>query len=331
MRKQLFIQAVLCLLTIQSFGQTLYTYSGKLINKSNEAIVGAQLKLLVANRVLSITNVAGEFYLETEEPLLRVVQIGYQEVQITPEDSLLVLVEKSNLLNAIVVSENKHASELKNATISIEIIRPDLISNTAPTNLEESIGRINGVQVVDNQPTIRSGSGWSYGAGSRVQVLVDGVPILSGDAGQPLWNFIPTEGVGGVEIIKGASSVIYGSSALNGVINNKTRRPTNKPFTELNTSVGFYDLPKRKSLRYRGNKRSSVSNITAYHTGVYGGLGVTLGLNALRDESYKMSDYDNRIRGTLGLRKVVADKNLIYGVNTTYQQGKSGSFLLWES
>jgi outer membrane receptor protein involved in Fe transport len=331
MRKQLFIQAVLCLLTIQGFGQTLYTYSGKLINKSNEAIVGAQLKFLVANRVLCITNVAGEFYLETEEPLLRVVQIGYQEVQITPEDSLLVLVEKSNLLSAIVVSENKHSSELKNATISIEIIRPDLISNTAPTNLEESIGRINGVQVVDNQPTIRSGSGWSYGAGSRVQVLVDGVPILSGDAGQPLWNFIPTEGVGGVEIIKGASSVIYGSSALNGVINIKTRRPTNKPFTELNTSVGFYDLPKRKSLRYKGNKRSSVSNITAYHTGVYGGLGVTLGLNALRDESYKMSDYDNRIRGTLGLRKVVADKNLIYGVNTTYQQGKSGSFLLWES
>ena len=331
MRKQLLIQAVLCLMTIISLGQTRYTYSGKVINESNEALVGAQLRLLVANRVLGITNVAGVFYVETDEPSLKVVQIGYMDLQIFPEDSSIVMVEKSSLLNTIVVSENKRSSELKNATISIEIISPDLIANTAPTNLEESIGRINGVQVVDNQPTIRSGSGWSYGAGSRVQVLVDGVPILSGDAGQPLWNFVPTEGVDGVEIIKGASSVIYGSSALNGVINIKTRKPTDKPFTQVNTSVGFYDLPQRKSLRYRGNKRSSISNVTAYHTGMYNGLGVTLGLNALNDESYKMSDYDKRVRGTLGLRKVVANKNLIYGLNATYQQGKSGSFLLWES
>ena len=200
MQKRLLIQAVLCLMTIISFGQVTYTYSGKVTNESNEALVGAQLRLLVANRVLGITNVAGEFYVETDEPSLKVVQIGYMDMQIMPEDSSIVMVEKSSLLNTIVVSENKRSSELKNATISIEIISPDLIANTAPTNLEESIGRINGVQVVDNQPTIRSGSGWSYGAGSRVQVLVDGVPTLRGDAGQPLWNFVPTEGVDGVEV-----------------------------------------------------------------------------------------------------------------------------------
>ncbi|MFT7230311.1 MAG: outer membrane receptor for ferrienterochelin and colicins, partial [Bacteroidia bacterium] len=70
---------------------------------------------------------------------------------------------------------------------------------------------------------------------------------------------------------------------------------------------------------------------TAYHTGIYKGLGITLGLNALNDESYKMSDYDKRVRGTLGLRKTVSKHNLIYGLNTTYQQGTSGSFLLWDS
>jgi outer membrane receptor for ferrienterochelin and colicins len=331
MRKQLFIQAIFCLMTLPMLGQNVFSYSGKVLNVSGEPLVGAQLKLVAENKVVGTTDVVGVYNIEAKDSVLRITQMGYEDISITPEDKSVVMQETSSMLNAVVVSESKRSTELKNTTISLEIIQPELISNTAPTNLEETIGRINGVQVVDNQPTIRSGSGWSYGAGSRVQVLIDGVPILSGDAGQPLWNFVPTEGVDGVEIIKGASSVIYGSSALNGVINIKTKKPSNKPFTQVTTSAGFYNLPKRESLRYQGNKRNTVSNITAYHTGIYKGVGVTVGLNALNDESYKMSDFDKRVRGKLGLRKVVSKHNLIYGLNTTYQQGNSGSFLLWES
>jgi outer membrane receptor for ferrienterochelin and colicins len=331
MRKQLVIQAIFCLMTLPMLGQKVFTFSGKVLNVGGEPLVGAQFKTVKENKVVGIADVAGAYSLEASDSVLRIIQMGYEDLQVVYGDGLIIMQETSSMLNAVFVSENKRAKQLKNATISLETIQPELISNTAPTNLEETIGRINGVQVVDNQPTIRSGSGWSYGAGSRVQVLIDGVPILSGDAGQPLWNFVPTEGVDGVEIIKGASSVIYGSSALNGVINIKTKKPSNKPFTQVTTSAGFYNLPKRESLRYQGNKRNTVSNITAYHTGIYKGLGITLGLNALNDESYKMSDYDKRVRGTLGLRKTVSKHNLIYGLNTTYQQGTSGSFLLWDS
>jgi iron complex outermembrane receptor protein len=318
-------------MTLPMLGQKVFTFSGKVLNVGGEPLVGAQFKTVKENKVVGIADVAGAYSLEASDSVLRIIQMGYEDLQVVYGDGLIIMQETSSMLNAVFVSENKRAKQLKNATISLETIQPELISNTAPTNLEETIGRINGVQVVDNQPTIRSGSGWSYGAGSRVQVLIDGVPILSGDAGQPLWNFVPTEGVDGVEIIKGASSVIYGSSALNGVINIKTKKPSNKPFTQVTTSAGFYNLPKRESLRYQGNKRNTVSNITAYHTGIYKGLGITLGLNALNDESYKMSDYDKRVRGTLGLRKTVSKHNLIYGLNTTYQQGTSGSFLLWDS
>ncbi len=44
---------------------------------------------------------------------------------------------------------------------------------------------------------------------------------------------MPVENVNQVEIIKGASSVLYGSSALNGVINLRTRFPGNEPRTEV--------------------------------------------------------------------------------------------------
>jgi outer membrane receptor protein involved in Fe transport len=59
-----------------------------------------------------------------------------------------------------------------------------------------------GVVIVDEEPQIRAGSGFSYGAGSRVQVLVDNVPILSGDIGRPNWSFLPIENLEQVEVIK---------------------------------------------------------------------------------------------------------------------------------
>ena len=331
MRNRLLTQVIFTLMTLSLCGQDLYNYKGRVTNPSNEPIIGAQFMIPYTATVVAITGDNGVFDFSVNEAELEIRQIGYEPFLVTPSTGNVVLKEEMSLINAVVVSENKRESQLKNATISMEIISPDLIGNTSPTNLEESIGRINGVQVVDNQPNIRSGSGWSYGAGSRVQVLVDGVPMLSGDAGQPLWTFVPTEGIDGVEIIKGASSVIYGSSALNGVINIKTKEASSIPYTQVSSSFGFYDLPIRESLRYLGNKRNTVSNVTAYHAGIYKGLGVKAGINLLNDESYKMGDYDKRFRGTLGLRKVVADKNLIFGVNSTYQSGTSGSFLLWES
>ncbi|MCK7529808.1 MAG: TonB-dependent receptor plug domain-containing protein [Marinilabiliales bacterium] len=47
------------------------------------------------------------------------------------------------------------------------------------------------------------------------------------------WNFLPLENLSQVEIIKGASSVLYGSSALNGVINFRTADASNIPLTHI--------------------------------------------------------------------------------------------------
>ena len=65
--------------------------------------------------------------------------------------------------------------------------------------------------MVDGEPQIRSGSGFSYGAGSRVMVMVDDLPVLSGDAGRPTASSF--ENLEQIEVIKGASSVLYGSAA----------------------------------------------------------------------------------------------------------------------
>ena len=48
---------------------------------------------------------------------------------------------------------------------------------------------------MDGQPSIRGGSGYSYGAGSRAMVLIDDLPILTADVAEVKWNFLPVENI----------------------------------------------------------------------------------------------------------------------------------------
>ena len=67
--------------------------------------------------------------------------------------------------------------------------------------------------------------------------------VLSPQNGVINWNSVPLENVQQVEVIKGASSVLYGSSALNGIINIRTARPGLTPQTRFSAYVGIYDDP----------------------------------------------------------------------------------------
>ena len=87
-------------------------------------------------------------------------------------------------------------------------------ANKNTTDLEILMNQSPGVQVVDGQANIRGGSGWSYNTGSRVLVMVDDMPLLSGDRGTVEWDMIPMENVSQIEVIKGASSVLFGSTNI---------------------------------------------------------------------------------------------------------------------
>ena len=59
--------------------------------------------------------------------------------------------------------------------------------------------QVPGVTIIDGQANIRGGSGFSYGAGSRVLLLVDDLPMLAADAGDIKWSFLPVENLEQVE------------------------------------------------------------------------------------------------------------------------------------
>src|SRR4030095_15001099 len=155
--------------------------------------------------------------------------IGYatqeKQLDLKPKEARILnidLSESTTTLNTVVVSAGKFEQKLEEVTVSMEVIKLALIENTNATSMDVAMEQVPGVTVIDGQANIRGGSGYSYGAGSRVLLLVDDLPMLAADAGDIKWSFLPVENIAQVEVIKGASSALFGSSAMNGVINVRT-------------------------------------------------------------------------------------------------------------
>jgi outer membrane cobalamin receptor len=143
-------------------------------------------------------------------------------------------------LGVVVISSGKFEQRLEELTVSMDVLRPEMITAKAATNVTQVLEQTPGLTIMDEEPQIRSGSGYSFGVGSRVAILVDDMPVMSGDISKVEWSFIPMENIEQIEVIKGASSVLYGSSALSGAINVRTSYPKDKPLTKVVTYTGFH-------------------------------------------------------------------------------------------
>ena len=139
--------------------------------------------------------------------------------------------------STVVVSAGKRKQAIEEIPVSMEIIKPQLIDNKGITDLEQAVDQTPGVYTMDGQVSIRGGSGFAYGTGSRVLLLWNGMPLLSGYAGDTQWNAIPMEQASQIEVMKGASSVLYGSGALNGVIALAEKEPKSTPETKTECFV----------------------------------------------------------------------------------------------
>lgn len=232
------------------------------------------LNILVEGTTLgTVTDEQGKFQIMVEPGTYNLVfsSIDYEasteKVTVGPGETkeiTKVMKEKPIELITYVKSEGKFEKNMEDLTVSLEVLKPNIVQNKNATSASQSLQQVPGVNIVDNEPQIRSGSGYSFGAGSRVMVLVDDVPLLSGDAGRPAWPFIPIENLEQIEVIKGASSVLYGSAALNGVINIRTAYPRDKPFTRITAFSGISNL--RDSVNWATDFPPFQTGISFLHT-----------------------------------------------------------------
>ena len=234
-------------------------------------------------------------------------------------------------IDQVVVSAGKAEQRVSELTVSVNIIMPELISSSHITDATELISRTPGIEVMDGQASIRGGSGFSYGAGSRVLALIDGLPVLSADAGSVKWQFLPLENIEQIEVIKGASSVLYGSSALNGVINFRTARAGSEPVTRFYLESGVFDRPGNRDWVWWDSPRTYYSTSLS-HMQRSGNTGLGLAMHLLNDNGYRRLNDESLGRVNMVLRH--DDKNfegLHYGVNINAGMTKKRDFILWEN
>ncbi len=344
--KQFILFCVLLCVSQVAQSQT-FTLRGKITDAdTKEVLVG--VTIFSSKHKGMATNIKGEYSIPLDiniKDTLTFSYVGYaqQTFIYIPENHSkkiekgvltinIELKEGVTIFEQVVVSAGRNQQKLKNVTVSMELIKPYLFQDRSNANLDEGINQIPSVSFIDGQASIRGGSGWSYGAGTRVLVLLDDMPMVSGDANQVQWNYLPVESINQVEVIKGASSVLYGSSALNGVINIRTIRPKDKPYTAVNLFSGVYDNGLRENLKWQGRKPLLRNGTSIIHSQRWGRFDGTFSVNYFNDDGFRMGEPENRGRFSFNTRYTPKKvKNVVYGVNGNFMSSRIGTFLLWES
>jgi iron complex outermembrane receptor protein len=162
-----------------------------------------------------------------------------------------------------IVTAAKRSQFLDQAVTSIALVTDTDVARRAVTTVDEAVGKAPGVQFLNGQVNIRGSSGYVQGLGSRVLLLVDGVPANQGDRGGINWDLVPLEQVERVEIVKGTGSALYGSAALGGVVNVITRDIRPGFHARVRALGGAYANPPSDIWNFRN------------HTGAQEGLDVT--------------------------------------------------------
>lgn len=245
----------------------------------------------------------------------------------------IVMGAMSQGLQTTVVSASLYGKNIAEENVSMQVLKGQKLQDIGIKEVDEGMDYVPGVQVVDQQVNIRGGSGWTYGAGSRVLLLVDGLPELTPDACDVIWDFLPIEQIQQIEVIKGASSVLYGSGALDGVVNVRTAWPTSTPVTTIGTYQGVYADPSIPgAVWWQGIQQPYFNGLNFMHSQKFGQFDLILSGNLQNEVSYEEGANDQRARISMSARyRFKHIEGLMVGLKTNYMYQNNATYLGWQN
>ena len=180
-------------------------------------------------------------------------------VVVTAGDTTVVdaaLAQAPVRVDPVVVTATRLEQTARMAPASVAVVDQKDIEQRAPATFDQAIENVAGLNafrstgITVNSMQIRGSSDvLGGGVGNRVLLLIDGRPALTTDSGGAFWSLVPTQFVDHVEIVKGAFSSLYGSTAMGGVVNVITRRPGTDTVARLDMKLGFFEKPD-ESIQY---------------------------------------------------------------------------------
>lgn len=168
---------------------------------------------------------------------LKVSYVGYenfqQEVVIKNNNPVHLKIEMvplaANLKELVISGTLKEVTKLQSIT-PVDVYTSKYFLRTPSSNLWDALQNVNGVfPDIDNGVSNTTDIQLNGLEGNYTMILLDGVPAMNGLAGIYTLNALPMSIIDKVEIVRGAASSIFGSDAIAGVINIKTKNPATAP------------------------------------------------------------------------------------------------------
>ena len=143
---------------------------------------------------------------------------------------------------AVVVSATRFDIPLDQSPASVSVISSDDLEQKQIERVSDALREVPGLSVVQTGTPGQLTSVFTRGLNSaHTQVLLDGIPINQGLAGQFDFANLTTDNIERIEVVRGPQSTIYGPRALAGVIQIFTKRGDGAPGITLSSEGGSYD------------------------------------------------------------------------------------------
>jgi outer membrane receptor protein involved in Fe transport len=226
---------------------------------------------------IGFRSVVDTFTLAAGDSLERNYQLGAAPVELQPT----------------IVTAAKRSQFLDQAVTSVALVSDTDLARRAVSTVDEAVNRVPAVLFLSGQVNIRGSSGFVEGLGSRVLLLVDGVPANQGDRGGIDWDMVPLADVARVEVVKGAGSSLYGSAALGGVVNLITREIPLGFHARVRATGGAYANPPFDAWRFR-NSTGGLGGLDATASYGRGSVRGSLTLGGRHSDGYREQDQSDQ-------------------------------------
>ena len=338
LKKRIYIFSLLLLMisTNISYAQT-FSISGTITDTLNNPLQFVNV-ILAGTGLGDASDKDGRYEIGNLSPGIYQIEfsaLGYQSVtrdsiEIKNSSIIINVILKEAAVEAeqVVITAGKYEQNKSELPVSVEIIEGTEFLERNFVNLEDALRYVPGVSMTEDQISIRGSSGYSRGVGSRALLAIDGLPFYTGDTGETVWEMIPVVQLQRVEIIKGAASSLYGSSAIGGVINGISQEITPIPTTYIDGFVGFYDKPHYDMWDWSGEQRM-FNGLTLAHSNHFGKFGFNISVTRLEDFSYRQDDFFKKYIGFLKANYNFTPSSSITLLANTFNK-RAGNFVYWK-
>ncbi|MGJ1418254.1 TonB-dependent receptor [Sphingobacterium spiritivorum] len=191
------------------------------------------------------------------------------------EQREFVLRKSNKILDEVAITQTNKARptliDPANAAMPVTVIDRKTIELMGSRRLDEILKEQTGIAIVNNT----SGGARSVGvqmqgfSSQYIMILIDGQPMLGRNSGNFDLSRISVANIERIEIIKGASSCLYGSDALGGAINIITRLGAITPQLHASLNYGSFqilDATLEGETSFNNGKGSALVSANYYHT-----------------------------------------------------------------